>query len=586
MLKKHFFVVSHLSISLFEKKDYSFIFLDEFIRLNFLKKSKKYNHDKIDGKDNYKSIIKESTYLEEVHCFLINKMTFELNKFHETKHDKFTWELFFGVELHFYIYRLYSLFKKFKENFDNEKLEFYLLSKNSFYTPLSFSELRLYSAQDHFTEMMFSIYIQDFLKLETNNKIDFEIEFRGFNEEKINYFKYLLRNIIFKISKALNIKVIFLMCGVYFGRLLKYKLFLKLGFNEYFMDTFTFKKKSKVDYAARYEIFEHKETLPDDFHEFLLKASNYLFPSLFIENFLENEQRANQKLEKFKNLKFFVSENWISNSENNFLKTLCKLKGVKSITLEHNSIFRIYSNPLTKYFINYSDYFISLGWEGNETKIISGGLRNKFSFEKSHKPILDILFVQGPVENEKYICSGIYGYAGENGLYRTVRFNSLFFNNLNSEILNKISVRKYPSRESSNFIEKSDYYKAPIRGVKFLDDKTNIKKLLKKSRLVIIDYLPSTTFIESIFSNIPTILFFDKKSYELNQENEYFFNELIKVGIVQTDPITASCHVEKIHLNPEKWWYSELVQKAINKFKSENFGSEQELLNALQEFNY
>ena len=98
--------------------------------------------------------------------------------------------------------------------------------------------------------------------------------------------------------------------------------------------------------------------------------------------------------------------------------------------------------------------------------------------------------------------------------------------------------------------------------------------------------MPSTTFIKSIFSNIPTILFFDKKSYELNQENQYFFNELIKVGIVQTDPITASCHVEKIYLNPQKWWYSELVQKAINKFKSENFGSEQKLLNALQEFNY
>ena len=106
MLKKHFFAVSYLSVSLFDKKYYSFIFLDEFIRLKFLKKSKKYSHDNIDGKDNFKSIVKESTYIEEVHYFLINKMTFELNKFHETKHDKFIWELFFGMELHFYIYRL------------------------------------------------------------------------------------------------------------------------------------------------------------------------------------------------------------------------------------------------------------------------------------------------------------------------------------------------------------------------------------------------------------------------------------------------------------------------------------------------
>jgi len=351
------------------------------------------------------------------------------------------------------------------------------------------------------------------------------------------------------------------------------------------MNPFAFIKKHKVDYGTRNEIFECKENMPDDFHEFLLKTSIYLFPSLFIENFLENEQKGNQKIEKFKNLKFFVSENWISNSENNFLKTLCRLKGIKSITLEHNSIFRIYSNPYSKYFIKYSDYYITLGWEGNESKIISGGLRKKFSYKKSKKTVFDILFVQGPVEDEKYICSGMNGYAGENALYRTVQFNSLFLKNLKTEILKKISIRKYPSRETSNFIEKSNYYQVPLDNIKFSNNQINIRKQLKKSRLVIIDYLPSTTFIETISSNTPTILFFDKKSYELNEDNSNFFNELIKVGIVQTDPIIASCHVEKIHLNPEKWWYSELVQNAINKFKSENFGSEQELLNALQEFN-
>ena len=96
---------------------------------------------------------------------------------------------------------------------------------------------------------------------------------------------------------------------------------------------------------------------------------------------------------------------------------------------------------------------------------------------------------------------------------------------------------------------------------------------MTKSRLVIVDYV-STSFIESLVSDIPTIVFFDPNIKRLNNENKNFFDLLIQVKIFLTDPKDAALHLSKIIYNPEKWWNSKKVMDARNDFLSKNLGFE------------
>ena len=75
-------------------------------------------------------------------------------------------------------------------------------------------------------------------------------------------------------------------------------------------------------------------------------------------------------------------------------------------------------------------------------------------------------------------------------------------------------------------------------------------------------------------SDTPTIFFWNKKNYYLDEKFLSFFDSLCSVGICQTDPFEAAEFVNKMKNEPEKWWRKKDTQDAKNKFLSDNFGNE------------
>ena len=101
-----------------------------------------------------------------------------------------------------------------------------------------------------------------------------------------------------------------------------------------------------------------------------------------------------------------------------------------------------------------------------------------------------------------------------------------------------------------------------------------------ESKLVIVDYI-STAHLESIIMNIPTIFFWDKKSYYLNDKFHNYFDPLIKAGICQTSPEKAAKLIEKVKDDPKSWWFSDKVQTGKDIFISKNIGNPKLLFNFL-----
>lgn len=92
-----------------------------------------------------------------------------------------------------------------------------------------------------------------------------------------------------------------------------------------------------------------------------------------------------------------------------------------------------------------------------------------------------------------------------------------------------------------------------------------IEPLIKKSRLYVATY-NATTFLESLSRNIPTIMFWNPKHWELRPSAEPCFDMLRRAGIFHSRAEDAAAKVAEIWRDVQEWWNGAAVQKARQGF--------------------
>ena len=90
---------------------------------------------------------------------------------------------------------------------------------------------------------------------------------------------------------------------------------------------------------------------------------------------------------------------------------------------------------------------------------------------------------------------------------------------------------------------------------------------IKNSRLVICTY-PQTTFAESMYSGVPTMLFYDESFWEVQPIYSSLINVLEKANIIFTNQDDAVKHVLQIQDDPMDWWRSDQVKAAREDFNN------------------
>lgn len=92
-----------------------------------------------------------------------------------------------------------------------------------------------------------------------------------------------------------------------------------------------------------------------------------------------------------------------------------------------------------------------------------------------------------------------------------------------------------------------------------------IHRTMRDSRLIVIDHL-STSLLESLAANHPTVLFWDPERWEVRASAEPDFDSLRRVGILWDSPEAAAAKVASVYDDPSAWWGSEEVQDARRQF--------------------
>ena len=100
------------------------------------------------------------------------------------------------------------------------------------------------------------------------------------------------------------------------------------------------------------------------------------------------------------------------------------------------------------------------------------------------------------------------------------------------------------------------------------DGRLPIMDLVTEAKLCIAT-TNGTTYLESLFLNVPTVIFWDTSRWEILDSAVPYFDHLASVGIFHYSPESAANHVSRIWSDVGAWWSSDAVVDAVKRFSEQ-----------------
>ena len=372
-----------------------------------------------------------------------------------------------------------------------------------------------------------------------------------------------------------------ILLGVQYDSSKTFSLILKSRFKIFLYMLVPFKRhdvnSNEVDINKRKDLSESGGA-GDRFDDFFFKTIESFFPTIFIEDYKQVSSYYDTQAKLFPMAEHIISESWISNNAMMFFIAHHQKKyKSKFISTEHKGVAHTYENNLLEEMIDISDLYFTIGWYHKDfdanLKLVKTGLMSpaKAKIDNLEEYKNKILYLTAPAYAKRTNYFGNNFFTGEDSKY-FFDFQKSFFSELDTQVLNNIIYRSAPIMKTLKIATYNhlDILKKYIKYMQIDSGKYSGPDAMLSSKLVVINYM-ATGYIESIINNIPTIIFLNKNMY-LTSYGEEMYSELIDQEIIQSDPKKAAHFLMRVEKEPEKWWYSEEVQKARKSFLSKVVG--------------
>ena len=208
-----------------------------------------------------------------------------------------------------------------------------------------------------------------------------------------------------------------------------------------------------------------------------------------------------------------------------------------------------------------ADQFISWGWSSSENdNVVPIGNLKGFGKMNTPKNTGIALLVEVALPRQSY-----YMWSAPVGAGQWLEYfdeQCRFVKSLSPELRDQLLVRLYP-QDLGQF--QKIRWKDRFPDIK-LDDATQpIADHINKARIYISSY-NATTYLESLALNVPTIIFWNPRHWELRESAKPHFERLKSVGIFHETPEDAAKHMIKVWGDVCGWWQSADVQSARKDF--------------------
>jgi putative transferase (TIGR04331 family) len=525
-----------------------------------------------------KQLIRQKKFCDKKYLILKKILSHRLNEIHSLKENVNFWDKILGEFLYAHVFQCTRYFLAKKKN---QRIAFKAINYKNFTPPINYQEYRnIIQNKIIGQEKLFFEYLCFFkFKKKTLNK---STSLKIYNRNNIYYIlKQKIRHIL---SSLISPKIIVSNC--FWQKKYKYLIFF-LSFCKIQIINFSTNDsflKKKINNSLRRKI--SKKDSRDQFINFFLHTLYFFLPISILENFKYRLNSANIFLKKKKYLKFFINESL--DEDDLLIFALNNKYNFKNVYSEHNYLQYFYLANNLKRISNKADLFLSLGWNKSninmpkKVKFLRAGSLFHFNVVKSYR-IIDYLFLPGIPEFIPIYPQG-HGSAGYKSSENYIQNTFKFLNKIEKNIVRKITYKPYNENATLNNINYNANQKKIEafllkNNAKILNSKLKSTDLLSRSRLLLTDYL-STVYLQGLASNIPTIVIQTENIF-LNNKFKDIFKDFYNLGIFHKKPESAAIFFQKISENPDKWWYSNDVQKTVKMFLKNNLFNEKNYVSVI-----
>jgi putative transferase (TIGR04331 family) len=305
---------------------------------------------------------------------------------------------------------------------------------------------------------------------------------------------------------------------------------------------------------------KHLNVSSDSFLECFLEFFTNELPLVYLENYCFYDSWSKKQQQKYTMEVICSSIGWYFDEYFTYFAAWSAEQGAKLVGFQHGGNYQI----LKKHFcfeheVKITDLYFTLGKTDKINDVPDVWLPKKFQFE--HKVVKvdkkNILFVStSPCKFLiEFPCT-----TEKSSLYLKRQFD--FLNYLQKKYSEDLVFRPY---HIDNVWNIKEYVREFFPKIK-IDTNPNFSLSVVSSKLLIFDHL-STTFLESLALNKPTILCWSKELYCINENSEKYFDDLVKHQILHHCYKKATCTIQRaFSIGLENWWFDSERQECLHRF--------------------
>lgn len=509
-----------------------------------------------------------------------------LNKEFDLNYSLKFWRILIGPWLHCFtglLYEKWILLNKLKKRNKKIKLFYYNFDKKKFITK-NFKDHILLSTTDEWNDYLlleiiknseFKNHITFVNKKYEKNKI-FGIK-KNFKAKEAN-----LKDSMSKLYSALfgfikrNQSVV--MFDTYLGKNKNIYLFLKnFQFAKAFYPiNFTPSEPNMEKRKNIAKLINYKSSIKN----FFTYNALINLPTEYFEDF-QNIKKNFEKLNLPKKPKVIFTANGLYQDSIQSRYTAESIEsGAKLLIAQHGGKYGHFKVSFTdSHEMNISDFFISWGWKKNNNKKIKnlGIVKNYFPILRKENNDTSRELLLFLMENKSRYIKYLTSDSGT-GKYYDYYYNFCpnFIKELNNKLRCRLVVKTVNAIYGWNEIP---FLKSKFSSINSVNGTGSYNKLVNKSKLVICSYL-STSFLETLAANVPSILILSDSTNMFNKETLKLLKILKNEHIYFTNYKAGADFINNNWHNVNQWWEDKNTQKAKNIFvekfskKNENLATD------------
>ena len=513
--------------------------------------------------DNSNKFLNDNILLESIYEKYLLILSDELNKIHNTDHSIRYWRIIIGLWLRYFLDILYD---RYKSIINSNKLftihDTWILKYNfSNWVPLNYQDFHLASFDDKWNHIIYSEVIKNINSIPFSN-VDIELKSDRKDINSSSLFKSFMSKAIIEYNKHIpeKYKKIFFVNTIWPK---KEVLSLQLATNQFpnLFETLVSPvkiKRKKYNSALRAKC--NINYAENQFEKIIDRLIPIFMPTSYLESYKNIMSKAMEvyPLEA----KIIYTSNAYSYDEGFKVWSATQVeKGAKLIIGQHGGRTGTAKiHQADKHQIKICDNYISWGWKKDKVKNITPLPSIKLSKIKI-SPIPDgkvLVFLPSYQKYFYHSCSMLL--AGQN--IEHFENQLLVLKYLPTHISKNYNFRLAP-REDALHIE----LRLKDRGLGDLignRDKSFIDSA-NESRLIIHSD-NSTSLLETMASNYPSLIYWNPEYYELTDEAKPYFEAFYNLGIMHYKPESVAKKLNEIYFDTISWWNQPDIQNIREEF--------------------